>query len=157
MRRNLNTFLILMTVLLLFSPVKTMAVSYDNSNVVYQMQSSVNSTSDVSGYMNDYNQTQSCTGGNSLLGDPGDPNSVAWLLQQVLNYIKILGPILVVVLSSVDFLKVIISGNDDAMAKAQKKLVTRLILAALLFFIPNLVTILLDLFGLTSESTCGIS
>lgn len=95
--------------------------------------------------------------GDSLLGDPGDPNSVAWLLQQVLDFIKIVGPILVIVLSSIDFAKVIIKSDDEAMAKAQKKLITRLILAALLFFIPMMVTVLLDLFGLTSASTCGLN
>ena len=99
-------------------------------------------------------QIQDCE--NTLLGSTADPNSVAWLLQQVFTYVKVLGPILVVILSSVDFIKVIAKGDDDAMAKAQKKLFTRLVLAVLLFLIPTLVEVLLDLFGLTSSGTCGI-
>ena len=95
--------------------------------------------------------------GSSLLGNPNDPDSVAWLLQTLLNYIKILGPILVIVLSSVDFLKVIIKSDDDAMTTAGKKLGYRLILAGLLFFIPTIVEVLLGIFGLTSDPTCGIN
>ena len=94
--------------------------------------------------------------GSSLLGNPSDPDSVAWLLQKLLNYIKVLGPILVIVLSSVDFLKVIIKSDDDAMQTAGKKLGYRLILAGLLFFIPTVVEVLLGIFGLTSDPTCGI-
>ena len=93
--------------------------------------------------------------GSSLLGNPSDPDSVAWLLQTLLNYIKVIGPILVIVLSSVDFLKVIIK-SDDAMSAAAKKLGYRLILAALLFFIPTIVEVLLGIFGITSDPTCGI-
>ena len=99
-------------------------------------------------------QVMDCEG--TLLGSTADPNSVAWLLQQIFTFVKVIGPILVVVLSSVDFIKVIAKGDDDAMAKAQKKLFTRLVLAVLLFLIPTLVEVLLDLFGLTTNSTCGI-
>ena len=106
--------------------------------------------------LDDYNKDQECTGGNSLLGDPNDPNSVAWLLQHFLDYIKIIGPVLVIILSSIDFASVIVKGDDDAMAKAKKKLTTRLILAGCLFFIPIFVTLLLDLFGITGNATCGL-
>ena len=63
---------------------------------------------ETQGWLDDYNQDQNCSGGQSILGDPNDENSVAWLLQQILNYIRIIGPILVVVLSSVDFAVVIV-------------------------------------------------
>jgi hypothetical protein len=106
--------------------------------------------------LDEYNHEQTCEGGESLLGDPNDENSVAWLLQEILNYIKIIGPILVVVLSSIDFAGVVVKGDDDAMAKAKKKLTTRLILAASLFFIPLFVEVLLDMFGITGSATCGI-
>ena len=87
---------------------------------------------------------------NALLGDKKNEESVAWLVQKLLDYLKILGPILVVILSSVDFATAIVSNNDDTMKKAQKKLITRLIAAVLLFLIPTVVQILLDVFGMTS-------
>ena len=110
--------------------------------------------SPINTYAYPVGQVMDCEG--TLLGSTADPNSVAWLLQQIFTFIKVLGPILVVVLSSIDFIKVIAKGDDDAMAKAQKKLFTRLVLAILLFLIPTLVAVLLDLFGLTSNSTCGL-
>lgn len=103
----------------------------------------------------DYND-QDCSGADSLLGNPEDPDSVAWLLQKILNYIKILGPILIVILSSVDFVKVIVNGDEKAMNSALKKLGLRLLFAILLFFIPLIVNFLLDIFGLTSDPTCGL-
>ena len=93
---------------------------------------------------------------NSLLGSTEDEDSVAWLLQQLLNYIKILGPILVAILSSLDFAKSIIASDDEGMQKAQKKLLIRLILAVALFLIPMLVMALLNIFNITTDGICGL-
>ena len=110
----------------------------------------------VDEWMNDYNQEQNCSNDDSLLGNPNDPDSVAWLLQKILNYTRVIGPILVVILSSIEFAKVIIQSDDEAMGKAQKKLINRLILVAALFFVPTLVELILQIFGITGDPTCGI-
>ena len=94
---------------------------------------------------------------NTLLGSTADQKSVAWLIQEVLNILKIVGPILVAVLSGVEFVQVIAKGDDEAMGKAQKKLVTRLILMALLFLLPVIVEMLLKVFGLMTDSICGLN
>lgn len=111
---------------------------------------------DIEKWGDEANQEQTCENDNSLLGNPEDKDSVAWLLQKILNFIKILGPMLVVLLSSIDFMQVILSGDDESMGKARKKLAYRLVLAAALFFIPVIVEALLGIFGLTSDITCGI-
>ena len=98
--------------------------------------------------LNSYNQSTTCNG---ILGKPGNEESVAWLLQQILNYIKILGPILVVILSSMDFAKAIIASDDESMKKAEKKLMIRLVLAVALFLIPTLVSVMLNIFGYTAD------
>ena len=98
--------------------------------------------------LNSYDQVTDCVG---ILGNPNNEDSVAWLLQQILNYIKILGPILVVILSSLDFAKAIIASDDESMKKAEKKLMIRLILAVALFLVPTLVDVMLDLFGFTAD------
>lgn len=103
--------------------------------------------------LNSYDKNADC---NSLLGSTKDKESVAWLLQQILNYAKILGPILVVILSSMDFAKAIVASDDDNMKKAQKKLVVRLCAAVALFFIPTLVSVLLTIFGITTDQICGL-
>lgn len=102
---------------------------------------------------NDYDNIDEC---DAILGSTQDEESVAWLLQQVLNYIRILGPILVVILSSMDFAKSIMANDDDSMKKVQKKLMIRLILAVALFLVPTLVTVLLNIFGITTNETCGL-
>lgn len=115
-----------------------------------------NNQQNMDEWLEGYDQTQDC-GENGLLGNVNDENSVAWLLQKVLNYLKIIGPFIVVVMSGIDFAKVIITSDDEGMKKAQKKLVTRLLLAASLFFLPELVVALLDIFGITSDATCGLT
>lgn len=91
-----------------------------------------------------------------ILGSVNDEDSVAWLLQQILNYIKILGPSIAIVLGSVDFAKAIIASDEENMKKTQKKFINRLVAAALLFFVPLLVQIMLSLFGFTTDVTCGL-
>lgn len=98
---------------------------------------------------------QECNG-DGLLGDPTREDTVAWLLQLIFNVIKVVGPILVVILSSIDFLKVIVKSDDEAMSKAQKKLIIRMILALLLFLIPTIVQVILQVFGIYGDPTCNI-
>lgn len=81
----------------------------------------------------------------SILGNVDCECSVAWLLQKLLNYIKILGPVIAIVLGTIDFVKAIITSDDDSMKKTEVKFVKRIIAAALLFFIPLLVEILLKI------------
>lgn len=89
------------------------------------------------------------------LGCTDDEDSVAWLLQKILNYIKILGPTLAIVMGSVDFTKAIISSDEEHMKKTEVKFIQRIVAAILLFFIPLIVEVLLNLFGITG-STGGL-
>lgn len=76
-----------------------------------------------------------------------------WLLNTVLNYIKIIGPILVVLLSSIDFIKAVVGFDEKAMKQAQSKLVIRLVAAICLFLVPTLVQLLLSFINAT---TCSL-
>ncbi len=111
---------------------------------------------DMDEWLEDYNQNQDCTGDNSVLGSINDPNSVAYFLQIIFNWIKLIGPFIVIVMSGIDFAKVVVMGDDDGMKKAQNKLIIRLILAASLFFLPDLIGALLELFNITSSGICGL-
>lgn len=91
-----------------------------------------------------------------LLGDPNDSKSVAWLVQKILDYMRVIAPFIVVIMSGIDFAKVVIMSDDENMKKAQSKLITRLLLAGSLFFIVEIVRALLALFGLTTNPLCGI-
>jgi len=150
-----SLLVLICTALFIFTPVNTKALEYNNINSFVEIAATnqVTSTSDIDDWSQKYNKDQNC---NTLLGNPDDANSVAWLLKQLLKYGTIVGILLVVVLSSVDFAKVIIKSDDDAMQGAIKKLGYRLILAGLLFFLPTITNAILDIFNLQSDSTCGM-
>lgn len=83
--------------------------------------------------------------------------SVVEFLQQIFNYIKILGPILVILFSSIDFTQSIMANDDQNMKKSQKKLGIRLICAVGLYFLPMLATLIINLvFGTSGDQVCGI-
>lgn len=104
--------------------------------------------------LKDYNKTQSCT---QIFGSPTDKESIAYLIQKLLNYIKIAGPILVILLSSIDFVKVIWTSDDENMKKAQQKLGKRLVAAVLLFLLPTLIGLMFNLINNSiTDPTCGI-
>ena len=156
MKKSFLTVILVMASIFAFIPINTKALSvsdYVNYGVTTPPLTDVGDVGDLN---DGYNQEQTCTGNDSILGDPNDENSVAWLLDKILTYATLIGMILVVVFSSIDFLKVIVNSSDEDMAKAAKKLALRLICAILLFFVPTITNALLDIFGLTSESTCGI-
>jgi len=158
MRKKLPIIFLFFMTVMLFAPIKTEAFNNQNFNILSDgilMLDPETNPDDIKDWM-DEESNDACKGEKSLLGDPNDEDSVAWLLQHILNYIKVLGPILVVVLSSIDYLYIIIKSDDESMKKVNKKLIVRLILAAALFFIPVIVEAILDIFGMTSSTTCGL-
>ncbi len=85
------------------------------------------------------------------------------ILKQILDIIKIAGPLLALGLGTLEFIKSIVSGDADKGSKeAFKKFSTRLIAAVLLFIIPFILAFLMDIFlgnedGYNSEDPfCGI-
>ena len=92
----------------------------------------------------------------SQLIDTQTEGSFGWLLQKLLNYIKIAGPILVVLLSALDFIKAIASSEEDAFKKAQSRLVVRLVAALALFLVPTFVELLLGLINGINDPSCGL-
>lgn len=92
----------------------------------------------------------------SQLIDTETEGSFGWLLQKLLNYIKIAGPILVVLLSALDFIKAIASSEEDAFKKAQSRLVIRLVAALALFLVPTFVELLLGLINGINDPSCGL-
>lgn len=156
MKKKQTICLIAFIILALIIPSNVIAkeVTYKKeiSSIVYLLED----TSNPDDWLDGYDQQQQCTGNDSLLGSYDDPDSVAWLLQKVFNYVKLLGPFIVLVMSGIDFAKVIVMGDDEGMKKAQSKLIVRLILAASLFFLPGIITALLEIFGITSSGICGL-
>ena len=81
--------------------------------------------------------------------------SVGWFLQRILDYMRIFAPIIVVLLSSIDFIKAIFSSDEKATKEAQRKLVIRLVCALALFLVPTLIEFLLYVINGLSNPSCG--
>lgn len=126
--------------------------NYENTNVTIASVTNINNAI----IHNNLTQIMSCSGQNAVLGNVNDPDSVAWLLQKLLDYTRVIGPFLVLVLSSIDYVKAILMSDDDSINKAHKKLITRLLLAGSLFVLPTLVGVLLNVLGFTSHEVCGL-
>ena len=150
MKKKIITFLLIITCIMFISPINTRALEVSNTNMIFQNTSNLITDSI-------YVATDECAPTSAPLGDPDCESSVAWLVQLLLNVIKIAGPILVILLSSIDFIVVIVKSDNDQFGKAQKKLITRLVLALLLFVLPVIVEVLLQVFGITGSATAGIN
>lgn len=72
-------------------------------------------------------------------------------LQNIFNFCKIVVPLLVIGLSTYDFIKAITGKNDKDIKKAFSTLIKRLALAIVFFFLPVILNLLLDLFGTNSD------
>ena len=79
-----------------------------------------------------------------------EPGSVGDILRTILGYIRVIGPILVVLLSAIDFIKAIFGFDEKAMSNAYHKLIIRLIAAVALFLIPTLIDVMLDFINATT-------
>lgn len=89
-----------------------------------------------------------------VLGDPNDSDSVAYFLQGLFNVFKFAAPILVLIMTVIEFVKAITSQDKDMITKAGKKTALRLVLAVVLFFVPTILNLALSWLG--AYSTCGI-
>lgn len=89
-----------------------------------------------------------------VLGDKNDESSVAYLLQEIFDILKIASPILVLVFSIIDFFGAVASQDKDRLKKAIKQTFIRVIVGLIVFVIPFICDFFFDLTGM--YSTCGI-
>ncbi|MDD3896199.1 MAG: hypothetical protein PHP49_04155 [Bacilli bacterium] len=74
-------------------------------------------------------------------------------IESILNVMKIIAPLLVVIFTIYELISAVVSKDDDALTKALSRLTTRIILVAILFFLPVLLDILLGFID-NKYSTC---
>lgn len=65
----------------------------------------------------------------------------------ILLVVKIVIPVILIILGMVDLGQAVISSKDDAVSKAAKKLLFRLIAAVIIFFVPTIVSAIFFLMG----------
>jgi hypothetical protein len=96
-------------------------------------------------YLDDQSSSVDCSG---LFTEDG-----LNLIKEILNYIRIIAPILLILLVALDLGTAVMAQDNDALAKATKKIVPRLIGVALLFFVPTIVRAILSIKGISDSIT----
>ncbi len=88
---------------------------------------------------------------------PGSTNHYpAYYLKVVLTVIKYVGILACVALSTVDFARVIVTDSKDEYKKTIQKSIKRLLFAAGIFFLPEVVELLMELLGFATTGACGL-
>ena len=84
-----------------------------------------------------------------IFGDPDDPNEFAYYLQQVFYIIRFAAPILVILMTIIDLVKVTAEEKQDGeLKKIGIKTLKRAIYAVIIFVLPTLITVVFELVGL---------
>lgn len=80
-------------------------------------------------------------------GDCGLSARLLVWLNNIMRWVKYILPVIVIIFGILDFIKAIGADKEDEMKKAQKKFITRLIAAALVFIIPLIIEFVLEKMG----------
>ena len=94
-----------------------------------------------------YNKDEAvtCTTYEAIFGSKDDPESIRYMVDEVLIYVRIIVPILIIVLGMVDFGKAVLANKEDTMKKAQLDFAKRVFIGVAVFFVPVLVDLVMDL------------
>ena len=84
-----------------------------------------------------------------IFGSTTNPDDFAYYLQFAFNLIRFIGPVLVLVMTIIDLIKITADQKPDGeLQKMGGKTLKRIIYAALLFILPGLITWLFEALGL---------
>lgn len=99
-------------------------------------------------FVNILTNTSSC--------DANSIKRVFSLLGNLFNIVKIIIPIILIVMGTIDFVKAMITNNPDETKKSQALFIKRLIVAVCVFFVFPIVSFLMSLVGESMDNTCMI-
>lgn len=112
-------------------------------------ESSGDSGTNIPGYNNNINKPGEIKNCKSIF-----TGNLQKYLEKIFSIMKYLGIVLCIGLSIVDFVKAILDDNKDVLNKLSKRVLTRLLLVALLFFLPTIVNFIVTLID---ENACTIN
>lgn len=88
-----------------------------------------------------------CQSGSTLV-------NVIAIVRLVMNIICVAVPIIMILMGTIDLFKAVTAGKDDDIKKKQKALITRIIAGVLVFLVPTIVSVLMNLIGVSKWRTC---
>lgn len=89
----------------------------------------------------------SCGEGSTLV-------NVIAIVRLVMNIICIAVPIIMILMGTIDLFKAVTAGKDEDIKQKQKALITRIIAGVLVFLVPTIVSVIMNLIGVSSWRTC---
>lgn len=87
--------------------------------------------------------------------DEKDNTQPAYYIHFAFNLMKYIAIAILIVFTFINYISAIASSNDDALKKANKNFIKRLIICVIIFFLPMLIEFLLELLGLVNDPLCG--
>ena len=76
--------------------------------------------------------------------DTGTP-TLGYMVNKVMQYIRIIVPVLIILLGTIDLAKAALASKEDQMKKAQTDFIKRLLLGVVIFFAPVIVRLVMHL------------
>lgn len=80
--------------------------------------------------------------------------NVIAIVRLVMNIICIAVPIIMILMGTIDLFKAVTAGKDDDIKKKQKALITRIIAGVLVFLVPTIVSVIMNLIGVSYWRKC---
>ena len=93
----------------------------------------------------DYNLNGGDCNKEAIFGSKSDPNSISYLVNEILRYPRYIVPALVIVFTTIDLFKAVMAGKEDEMKKAQTTAIKRVIAAVAIFLVPIMINIIMYL------------
>ncbi len=78
---------------------------------------------------------------------------INWVFK-IINWLRYIVPVLLIILSILDFIKAIASDSEDEVKKVTGKFTKRLIVAVIIFILPLALDFLLGIFGIDTNNFC---
>ena len=92
----------------------------------------------------DKDEAVTCATYEEIFGSKDDPDSIRYMVNEVLLYVRIIVPVLIIVLGMVDFGKAVLANKEDTMKKAQTDFAKRVLIGVAVFFVPALVDLIME-------------
>lgn len=127
----------------------TGSVSFKNKNIT---SSGTNKFTFGESIFSGNNAIGSCEG---YFGSANNPDDLMYILKNnIFKPIRILVPIVLVILTSFDFVQAIFNDKKEGMPKATSNFIKRAIIALLIFFAPDLLSLILTLIDASVIKSC---
>lgn len=79
---------------------------------------------------------------------------VMGIVKLIMNIICIIVPIVLIIMGSFDLFKAVTAGKDEDIKKKQQTLIKRIIAGVIVFLVPTIVTVLMNLIGVKDWKEC---